>query len=181
MSIPASLQHRIDLFRETGRVFRVPNELFAENSWIQVMLGQGIMPQQHHPVADLMGDEELSQFLEGIKLDGRSHGAAAAEAPGLRRAVLQGAGRAPRSRRVKRASANMYEVAKLADVSIATVSRVVNTDARVNEKTRQKVLSAMQQPRLPAELDRAVARDAHAPTASACWFPSCTAPSTARC
>jgi tryptophan halogenase len=67
MSIPQSLQHRIDLFRETGRVFRVPNELFAENSWIQVMLGQGIMPRQHHPVADLMGDEELSRFLEGIR------------------------------------------------------------------------------------------------------------------
>ena len=45
---------------------------------------------------------------------------------------------------MKRASANMYEVAKLADVSIATVSRVVNTDARVKEKTRQKVLSYME-------------------------------------
>jgi tryptophan halogenase len=67
MSIPASLQHRIDLFRETGRVFRVPNELFAENSWIQVMLGQGIMPRQHHQAADLMGDEELSYFLGNIK------------------------------------------------------------------------------------------------------------------
>jgi len=67
MAIPASLQHRIDLFRETGRVFRAPNELFAENSWIQVMLGQGIMPQQHHQSADLMGDPELRQFLEGIR------------------------------------------------------------------------------------------------------------------
>jgi tryptophan halogenase len=67
MDIPASLRHRIDLFRETGRVFRAPNELFAENSWIQVMLGQGVMPQQHHPVADLMGDAELSRFLDGIK------------------------------------------------------------------------------------------------------------------
>jgi tryptophan halogenase len=67
MDIPATLQHRIDLFRETGRVFRVPNELFAENSWIQVMLGQGIMPEQHHPVADLMGDEELKHFLDDIK------------------------------------------------------------------------------------------------------------------
>ena len=37
----------------------------------------------------------------------------------------------------------MYEVAKLADVSIATVSRVVNSDSRVKEKTRQIVLSAM--------------------------------------
>jgi tryptophan halogenase len=68
MDIPASLQHRIDLFRETGRVFRVPNELFAENSWIQVMLGQGIMPQQHHQAADLMGDAELSRFLEDIRM-----------------------------------------------------------------------------------------------------------------
>lgn len=67
MDIPATLKHRIELFRETGRVFRVPNELFAENSWIQVMLGQGIEPQQHHPVADLMGDAELSGFLDSIK------------------------------------------------------------------------------------------------------------------
>ena len=67
MEIPESLRHRIELFRETGRVFRVPNELFAENSWIQVMLGQGIMPHQRHPVADLMGDAELAQFLDGIR------------------------------------------------------------------------------------------------------------------
>jgi tryptophan halogenase len=67
MAIPASLQHRIDLFRETARVFRAGNELFAENSWIQVMLGQGITPQHHHPVADLMGDAELSGFLSGIQ------------------------------------------------------------------------------------------------------------------
>ncbi|GFE89267.1 tryptophan halogenase family protein [Steroidobacter agaridevorans] len=67
MEIPASLQHRIDLFRETGRVFRLQNELFAENSWIQVMLGQGIVPKQYHQVADLMGDVELSRFLDQIK------------------------------------------------------------------------------------------------------------------
>ena len=67
MSIPGSLRHRLELFSETGRVFRIPNELFAENSWIQVMLGQGIRPRQYHPVADLMGDEELRRFLGEIK------------------------------------------------------------------------------------------------------------------
>jgi tryptophan halogenase len=67
MEVPASLQHRIDMFRETGRVFRLSNELFAENSWIQVMLGQGITPLQHHPSADLMGDAELSCFLDSIR------------------------------------------------------------------------------------------------------------------
>jgi tryptophan 7-halogenase len=67
MDVPASLQHRIDLFTQTGRVFRNANELFAENSWIQVMLGQGITPQQHHPIADLMDDRELNGFLEDIR------------------------------------------------------------------------------------------------------------------
>jgi tryptophan halogenase len=67
MVVPAPLQHRIDMFQQTGRSFRVLNELFAENSWIQVMLGQGMMPDQHHPSADLMGDEELNGFLEGIR------------------------------------------------------------------------------------------------------------------
>ena len=67
MAIPESLRHRIDLFAETGRVFRTANELFAENSWIQVMLGQGLLPRQHHPVANLMSDGELSAFLDGIK------------------------------------------------------------------------------------------------------------------
>jgi tryptophan 7-halogenase len=67
MEIPASLKHRIALFRETGRVFRAPNELFAENSWIQVMLGQGMYPDSHHPAADLMGDAELADFLGGIR------------------------------------------------------------------------------------------------------------------
>ena len=41
--------------------------------------------------------------------------------------------------------ANIYEVAELAGVSLATVSRVINPGAKVSEKTRQKVLSAMEQ------------------------------------
>jgi tryptophan halogenase len=68
MEIPSTLAHRIRLFRETGRVFRVANELFAENSWIQVMLGQGIMPEHYHPVAGVMSDDELRAFLANIKM-----------------------------------------------------------------------------------------------------------------
>ncbi|WP_369622439.1 tryptophan 7-halogenase, partial [Pseudoalteromonas distincta] len=41
MAIPDSLAQKIALFRETGRVFRRNEELFAENSWVQVMMGQG--------------------------------------------------------------------------------------------------------------------------------------------
>ena len=67
MPIPDSLAHRIKLFRETGRVFKVPNELFGENSWVQVMLGQGIVPDQYHPIVDMMPDAELEQFLSSIR------------------------------------------------------------------------------------------------------------------
>ncbi|TFI59863.1 tryptophan 7-halogenase [Sphingomonas parva] len=67
MPVPDSLAHRIELFRETGRVFRKNEELFAENSWVQVMMGQGIMPRRHHPVAERLSDEELDQFLSGIR------------------------------------------------------------------------------------------------------------------
>jgi LacI family transcriptional regulator len=43
--------------------------------------------------------------------------------------------------------ANIYEVAELAGVSLATVSRVINpgAGAKVSEKTREKVLEAMRQ------------------------------------
>lgn len=67
MEVPASPRQRIDLFAGTGRVFRVPNELFAENLWIQAMLGQVTTPRQRHSVADLMRNDGLNHFLESIR------------------------------------------------------------------------------------------------------------------
>lgn len=66
MDIPDSLKHRIELFKQTGRVFKVPTELFGENSWTQVMLGQGLLPEQYHPIVNMMSDDELKSFLDGI-------------------------------------------------------------------------------------------------------------------
>jgi tryptophan halogenase len=63
LPVPDSLAHRIALFRETGRVFRKNEELFVENSWVQVMMGQGIMPQSCHPVASRLSAAELDHFL----------------------------------------------------------------------------------------------------------------------
>ena len=68
MPIPDSLQHRIDLFKQSGRIFQKANDIFSENSWSQVMLGQGLMPEQYHPIVDMMSDEELKSFLTNIKI-----------------------------------------------------------------------------------------------------------------
>jgi len=66
MPIPDTLAQKIELFRETGRVFRRHEELFAENSWVQVMLGQGIVPQSYHPIAAKLRDDELATLLGSL-------------------------------------------------------------------------------------------------------------------
>jgi tryptophan halogenase len=67
MPLPESLHRRIELFRKTGRVFKGDSELFGEESWIQVMLGQGIIPASYHTFADAMPAEELSAFLRSVR------------------------------------------------------------------------------------------------------------------
>ena len=64
MDIPDSLQHRLDLFRATGLVFEAEKDIFRENSWVQVMLGQGIEPESYHPIVDMMNEKELRQFVQ---------------------------------------------------------------------------------------------------------------------
>jgi len=67
LEVPDTLAHRIQLFRDTARVFRARDDLFQENSWVQVMLGQGVVPEEYHPVADVLSDEELTRFMANIK------------------------------------------------------------------------------------------------------------------
>ena len=67
LEIPATLEHKISLFKQTGRVFLDDGDIFRVDSWVQVMLGQGIEPMQHHLIASLMNDEELARFLTAIK------------------------------------------------------------------------------------------------------------------
>ncbi|WP_394133212.1 tryptophan halogenase family protein [Shewanella maritima] len=66
MDIPESLQHRIDMYRDSGKVYKYGNDLFGESSWVQVMMGQGLMPQSYHPIVDVMADDELAAFLNNI-------------------------------------------------------------------------------------------------------------------
>jgi tryptophan halogenase len=64
---PESLARRIELFRRTGRVFREQDELFTEVAWQQVMIGQGIRPQDYHPLVDALSPAQLDDLLDGLK------------------------------------------------------------------------------------------------------------------
>jgi tryptophan halogenase len=63
MQIPDTLQHKIDLFRQNGRVFRYNEELFDIPSWVAVMLGQRIIPENHDPLVDAMPNPEVLQAM----------------------------------------------------------------------------------------------------------------------
>lgn len=67
MSIPDSLSRKIELFRSNGRIYRDNNELFAETSWFEVMLGQHIVPRGYHPLVDGKSDELVLKMLADVK------------------------------------------------------------------------------------------------------------------
>ncbi|WP_244559596.1 MULTISPECIES: tryptophan halogenase family protein [unclassified Azospirillum] len=66
MAIPETLQRKIDLFAACGRIFREDEELFAEESWIQVFLGQGIIPRSPDPLVRVQDDAEIAEYLSNI-------------------------------------------------------------------------------------------------------------------
>ena len=55
------------LFRAGGHVHREHEELFTEASWIQVLLGQGVMPAAYHPMVDVLAPDEIRKMVEGTR------------------------------------------------------------------------------------------------------------------
>ena len=68
MEIPATLQRKVELFRSSGRIFREDEELFSEESWIQVLIGQGVIPHDHDPLVAIKSDPQIAQYLGNIAL-----------------------------------------------------------------------------------------------------------------
>jgi tryptophan halogenase len=67
MEIPMELQRKIEVFRNCGRIFRDADEMFAEPSWLMVMLGQGVTPRSYHPLADNLSDAEIDDYLATVQ------------------------------------------------------------------------------------------------------------------
>ena len=66
MALPDTLAEKIDLFRDAGLVIREEEELFLDDSWGQVMIGQGIMPESWSPLADNVPGEDIGPFLHSV-------------------------------------------------------------------------------------------------------------------
>ena len=63
MDIPDSLKARIENFAEHGQAWQESLDLFRTESWLYVMLGQGLMPRNWHRLASLIDDNRLKEML----------------------------------------------------------------------------------------------------------------------
>jgi tryptophan halogenase len=67
MDIPESLARKMALFKESGKIFREQDELFTEVAWQQVMIGQGLIPKDHHPLVNSLSNEQLAELMTNLK------------------------------------------------------------------------------------------------------------------
>jgi tryptophan halogenase len=59
MPIPDTLQHQIDLFRETGRVVIYDPQGFGVPSHVSILMGLGVVPKTNDPLIERMDVQQL--------------------------------------------------------------------------------------------------------------------------
>lgn len=64
MSVPERITEKMQLFRQTGTLLKENFDIFLESSWLQVMHGQGITPEDYHPLAGTLTDDQLLDKLK---------------------------------------------------------------------------------------------------------------------
>jgi tryptophan halogenase len=67
MPLPTSLTAKLALWSGKGRAFREQGELFTPDSWIAVLLGQGVEPRSFDPLAATLPLEETARFIAHIR------------------------------------------------------------------------------------------------------------------
>ena len=72
MEVPASLARKMELWRLHARVFRENAELFAQPSWIAVLMGQNIEPDAYDAIADTLDEAKIASAMAQMRENYRS-------------------------------------------------------------------------------------------------------------
>ena len=67
MPVPDSLQDKLRLFRDRGRVLESQHDLFKVASWVAVMRGQGLDPEFYDPLVNRRPTEQLLPLLDELR------------------------------------------------------------------------------------------------------------------
>ncbi len=67
MTVPDSLKHKMELFRERAHIITYKDGLFLEPSWLAVYLGQRVMPRGHDLRADAPDRAKLGAELTRVR------------------------------------------------------------------------------------------------------------------
>ncbi len=71
MDIPDKLATKLDLWRSKGRLFRDGQELFGAPSWVAVLLGQGVVPEDQDPRIAAIDPAVAADALEKMHISYR--------------------------------------------------------------------------------------------------------------
>ncbi len=66
MTLPDTLQARIDLYRSTGRIRLKAGDLFNDLSWFYVFEGMGIRPTAHDPLVDVLPAAQMQEIFAAL-------------------------------------------------------------------------------------------------------------------
>ena len=71
MDLPDKLASKFDLWRSKGRIFRDGQELFGAPSWVALLLGQGVVPQEQEPAVRAIDPAVAADTLDKMHLSYR--------------------------------------------------------------------------------------------------------------
>ncbi len=67
MAIPDSLSEKIEYFREYGHLLIEHGDLFREENWVQVLIGQGVSPRAASPLSRALDRRSLATYMADLR------------------------------------------------------------------------------------------------------------------
>jgi tryptophan halogenase len=71
MELPDKLASKLELWRSKGRLFRDGQELFGPASWVAILLGQGIVPEEQDPAVSKIDPAMTAEMIDKMHLSYR--------------------------------------------------------------------------------------------------------------
>lgn len=67
MALPESLQHKLELYQNSGYLQHEHDDVFTEGSWLSVLVGQGLLPLHTMQMINTMPDAQLDKYMNNVR------------------------------------------------------------------------------------------------------------------